>query len=54
MEALQNLGKKITQFRKKAGITQEQLAEQLNVSVSAVSQWATGKTFPDISAIPIL
>ena len=54
MEALQNLGKKITQFRKKAGITQEQLAEQLNVSVSAVSQWETGKTFPDISAIPIL
>ena len=44
----------IAKYRKGAGITQEQLAEQLSVSISAVSQWETGKTLPDISAIPIL
>ena len=54
MGALDNLGKNIAACRKKAGITQEQLAEQLCVSVSAVSQWETGKTFPDLSAIPVL
>ncbi len=54
MGALDNLGKNIAVCRKKAGITQEQLAEQLCVSVSAVSQWETGKTFPDLSAIPVL
>ena len=54
MESLNNLGMNIAKYRKGAGITQEQLAEQLSVSISAVSQWETGKTLPDISAIPIL
>lgn len=51
---MKELGKNIMTFRKKAGITQEHLAELMQVSVSAVSQWETGKTLPDISAIPIL
>lgn len=54
MESLNNLGMNIAKYRKGAGITQEQLAEQLSVSISAVSQWETGKTLPDISAIPVL
>ena len=54
MEPLCNLGTNIAKYRKAVGIKQEQLAEQLNVSVSAVSQWETGKTLPDISVIPIL
>ncbi|MCR5205543.1 MAG: helix-turn-helix domain-containing protein [Lachnospiraceae bacterium] len=54
MESLKNLGINIATYRKKSGITQEQLAEQLDVSVSAVSQWETGKTLPDIAAIPVL
>ncbi len=49
-----NLGNNIAKLRRSADITQEQLAEQLNVSVSAVSQWENGKTLPDISAIPVL
>ena len=54
MNVLNNLGNNIAKLRKGSDITQEQLAEQLSVSVSAVSQWETGKTMPDISAIPIL
>ena len=54
MNSLCNLGNNISQFRKSSDITQEQLAERLGVSVSAVSQWETGKTMPDISAIPVL
>ena len=51
---LKNLGNNIAKLRRSADITQEQLAEQLNVSVSAVSQWENGRTLPDISAIPVL
>ena len=54
MNTLNHLGNNISQFRKSSDITQEQLAERLGVSVSAVSQWETGKTMPDISAIPVL
>ena len=54
MEPLCNLGTNIAKYRKAVGIKQEQLAEQLSVSISAVSQWETGKTLPDISVIPIL
>ena len=41
-------GKVIAGARKKAGLTQEQLAEQVGVSVQAVSKWETGKNLPDI------
>ena len=54
MNTLNHLGNNIAKFRKSSDVTQEQLAEQLGVSVSAVSQWETGKTMPDISAIPVL
>ena len=46
-----NIGAKIKQLRKEKDLTQEQLAEYLNVSISAVSQWESGKTLPDISLI---
>ena len=51
---MKELGKNIAAYRKRAEITQERLAELMHVSVSAVSQWETGKTMPDISAVPIL
>jgi Predicted transcriptional regulators len=35
-------------------MTQDELAERLNVSVSAVSQWELGKTAPDLSLIPVI
>lgn len=46
-----NIGIKIKKFRRERDLTQEQLAEYLNVSVPAVSQWESGKTVPDVSTI---
>ena len=46
-----NIGTIIKKLRHQRDLTQEQLAEYLNVSVSAVSQWESGKTIPDVSTI---
>ena len=43
------IGKFIAQCRKNAGLTQAQLAEQLNITDRAVSKWETGKSLPDAS-----
>ena len=37
-----NLGEKIKERRKQAGLSQEQLAEQLGVSRQAISKWESG------------
>ena len=44
-----NLGEKIKERRKQAGLTQEQLAERLNVSRQAITKWETNKGIPDIA-----
>ena len=41
------LGKKLYECRKKAGLSQEELAEKLNVSRQAVSKWECGESLPD-------
>ncbi len=46
-----NIGAMIKKLRNERDLTQEQLAEYLNISVSAVSQWESEKTVPDISTI---
>lgn len=48
------IGQRIKKLRRKRDITQEQLAEYLNISASAVSQWECGRVMPDISQIPLL
>lgn len=45
----QYTGQKITEKRKEKGYTQKDVAEALNVSVSAVSKWERGLNFPDLS-----
>lgn len=45
----QKIGKFIAQQRKAAGLTQAQLAQQLNITDRAVSKWETGKALPDTS-----
>lgn len=42
------LSEKLQTLRKAAGLSQEQLAEQLNVTRQAVSKWETGEGKPDI------
>ncbi|MDE6606720.1 MAG: helix-turn-helix domain-containing protein [Lachnospiraceae bacterium] len=44
-----SLGEKIRDQRKRAGLSQEQLAEKLNVSRQAITKWETNKGVPDIS-----
>ena len=44
-----NLGEKIKERRKQAGLSQEQLAERLNVSRRAITKWETNKGIPDIA-----
>jgi len=43
------IGKFIAACRKKANLTQMQLAEKLNITDRAVSKWETGKSMPDSS-----
>ena len=45
----QKIGKFIAKCRKAVGLTQAQLAEQLNITDRAVSKWETGKALPDTS-----
>lgn len=45
------IGKHIKKARKAKGLSQEQLAEQLNVTRQAVSNWECGKTQPDIQTL---
>jgi transcriptional regulator with XRE-family HTH domain len=49
-----NIGETIKKLRKQKDMTQEQLAEYLNISTQAVSKWETSLTLPDITLIPML
>ena len=42
------LGEKLKKARKQAGLSQEQLAEKLTISRSAVAKWETDKGIPDV------
>lgn len=45
------IGNKLNQLRKLSGMTQEQLAEKLNVSRQTISKWESGGTSPDLESI---
>ena len=46
-----SVGENIKKTRNKIGITQEELAEKINVTRQAVSNWENGKTEPDIETL---
>ena len=46
-----NLSEKILYCRKKAGLSQEALAEKLGVSRQAISKWETGETLPNTETL---
>ena len=48
------LGNRIAQYRKEKGLTQEALAQAMNVSAQAVSKWENDQTCPDITSLPQL
>ena len=49
-----NLGERIRILRKKNNLSQEQLAEKLNVSRQAISKWESNTAYPDISNLILL
>lgn len=50
----ETLGKRIAFHRKRLGLTQDALAEQLGVTAQAVSKWENDQSCPDISMLPKL
>ena len=48
------LGEKIRHARKSCGLSQEQLAEKLCVSRSAIAKWETDKGMPDVENLKFL
>lgn len=48
------LGKRIAANRRRLGLTQDQLAEQLGVTAQAVSKWENDQSCPDINILPRL
>jgi transcriptional regulator with XRE-family HTH domain len=49
-----NMGSIIAELRKEKSMTQQDLADKLNVTDKAVSKWERGISCPDINTIPQL
>ena len=47
-------GTKLQQIRKAAGLSQEQLADLINMSRQAISKWETDQVAPDIEKVSLL
>lgn len=50
----QLVGKNIARYRKERQLTQQELANLLNISYQAVSKWENGQSIPDIYLLPRL
>ena len=48
------IGEKIASLRRKKGVTQAQLADQLHFTRQAVSNWERGLTEPDAHTLPVI
>ena len=48
---LNKISNLIKNKRKEKGLTQEELAQRLNVTEKAISRWETGRGTPDISLL---
>lgn len=47
----QNVARKLAAYRKRAGLTQVELAEKLNYSDKSVSKWERGEGLPDLMVL---
>ena len=48
------IGKFISKLRKSKELTQNELADKLNISNKTISKWETGEGLPDVSVLPEL
>jgi transcriptional regulator with XRE-family HTH domain len=49
-----SFSEKLQRLRKEKGLSQEQLAELIDVSRQSVSKWESGQTYPEINKLIIL
>lgn len=54
MVIIMSLGERLLYLRKKAGLSQEDVAEKLNVSRQTVSKWETNQTIPELIKAKLL
>jgi len=47
-------GETVRKLRREKGLTQEQLAQRLNVSFQTISKWERDESYPDITMLPVL
>lgn len=48
---MKDFGQRLLQYRRKAGMSQEDLAEKVDVSRQTLSKWETGQSLPDAEKI---
>lgn len=48
------LGTQIKKYRTEAGLSQEEFADKVYVSRQTVSNWETGKSYPDINSLVLI
>ena len=48
------LGARIKEHRKEKGLSQDDLAEKIYVSRQTISNWETGRTYPDVQSLLLL
>ena len=46
-----SFGERLQEVRRSSGLTQEQFAEELNVSRQAVSKWESSRGYPEVEKI---
>lgn len=51
---IMSLGEKLLDLRKKAGLSQEEVAEKVGVSRQTVSKWETNQTVPELIKVKLL
>ena len=54
MFQMKEIGRRIAEARRTAGLTQPDLAEKMGISFQAVSNWERGESMPDIAKLPEL
>lgn len=51
---IMTFGQKLKEARKEAGLSQEQFAEKMSVSRSAVAKWESDKGMPDVNNLKVM
>ena len=50
----ETFGQRFARLRKEKGLTQDDIAQNVNISAQAVSKWENDISMPDISVLPLL